>query len=210
MSESVIRSASTTTTTDQKFSPQKYRGHTLEILSVLSDFGGLTTREIADKVGLSCRVVWGYCKRGYRRGIIERKERWGWCASPLGNLVLSLTTTTTTAVNTKSTQGKHKVNTKSTQTPRQLNLATFTSRSDLTEPDRSVVVVLADHFERTGIKYRLFKDEFELADAMDIAVQEVAPTLRHLREEGCIYFRREPLGWKVGLMKGFVERLQHV
>jgi len=199
--------ASTTTTTDPKFSPQKYRGHTLDILGVLSDFGGLTTREIADRVGMSCRVVWGYCKRGYRRGVIEKKENWGWFASPLGMLVLSLNTTTTTTVNTKSTQSQHKVNTKSTQPPRQLNLATFTSREDLTESDRSVVVVLTEHYERTNVKYRLFKDEYELADAMDIAVPDVLPTLRHLREEGCIYFRREPLGWKIGLMKGFVERL---
>jgi len=202
--------SNTTTPTDQKFSPQKYRGHTLEILGVLSEFGGLTTREIADKIGVPVRVVWGYCKRGYHRGIIERKERWGWCASPLGMLVLTLTTTTTTTVNTKSTQSQHKVNTRSTQPPRQLNLAAFTSRADITDPDRSVVVVMAKHYERTGVKFRLFQDEYELAGAMNIAVQEVLPTLRHLREEGCIYFRREDLGWKVGLMKGFVERFANV
>jgi len=73
-----------------------------------------------------------------------------------------------------------------------------------------VVVVLKEHYERTNVKYRLFKDEYELADAMDIAIPEVLPTLRHLKEEGCIYFLRESLGWKVGLMKGFVERMQHV
>jgi len=200
----------TTTTKDPSFSPQKYRGHTLEILGVLSDLGGLTTREIADRVGMSSDDVAHYCRRGYRRGIIERKERWGWFVSPLGMLVLSLTTTTTTTKDTNRTQTGHKQDTTRTQPLRQLNLATFTSREDITESDRSVVVELTGHYDRTGVKYRIFKDEYELADAMDIAVPEVLPTLRHLREEGCIYFRREPLGWKIGLMKGFVERLANV
>jgi hypothetical protein len=205
-----MQHSTTTTTRTRQFSPQKYRGHTLEILGVLSELGGLTTREIADRTGISCRVVWGYCKRGYDCGIFHRKENWGWCASPSGMLVLSILTTTTTTVNTKSTQSQHKVNTRSTQPPRQLNLATFTSSKDFEESDRNVVVVLAEHYERTGVKYRLFQDEYEIAESMHIAVQDVKPTLRHLREEGCIYFRREALGWKIGLMKGFVERMQHV
>ena len=125
-------------------------------------------------------------------------------------LVLSISTTTTTTPNTNRTQTEHNPNTTRTQESRQLDLAAFTSRSDVTDPDRSVVVELASHYERTGVKFRLFQDEYELAGAMNIAVQEVLPTLRHLREEGCIYFRREDLGWKVGLMKGFVERMQHV
>lgn len=200
----------TTTTTDRKFSPQKYRGHTLEILGVLSEFGGLTTSEIANKTGISQRVIYQYCLRGYHRGILERKEHWGWSVSPFGLLVLSLTTTTTTTANTKLTQTLHKANTKLTQTSRQLDLTAFTSREDLTDPDRSVVVELTDHYERTGVKFRLFKDEYDLAEAMKIAVQDVLPTLRHLREEGCIYFRREALGWKIGLMKNFVERMQYI
>lgn len=201
--------ASTTTTTDPKFSPQKYRGHTLEILGVLSEFGGLTTREIANKTGLSPADVWQYCKRGARRGIFDTKESWGWSASPLGMLVLSLVSTTTTTIDTKQTQHRHNIDTKPTQPPRQLNLTAFTSREDITETDQKVVVELTGHYERTGVKYRLFKDEYELADAMDIPVIDVLPTLRHLREEGCIYFRRDSLGWKIGLMKVFVWRLQN-
>jgi transcription initiation factor IIE alpha subunit len=201
--------ASTTTTTDPKFSPQKYRGHTLEILGVLSEFGGLTTREISNKTGLDTHVVRVYCSRGYRQGILDRKERWGWSASPSGMLVLSINTTTTTTSNTTATQQQHNSNTKAAQPLRQLSLAAFTSREDITETDQKVVVELTGHYERTGVKYRLFKDEYELAEAMKIPVVDVLPTLRHLREEGCIYFRRDSLGWKIGLMKLFVWRLQN-
>lgn len=199
----------TTTTTDPKFSPQKYRGHTLEILGVLSEFGGLTTREISNKTGISCNDISHICRRAARRGIFDRKESWGWSVSPLGMLVLSVVTTTTTIRDTKGTEQGHKRDTKGTQSSRQLNLAAFTSREDITETDQKVVVELTEHYERTGVKYRLFKDEYELADAMKIPVVDVLPTLRHLREEGCIYFQRDSLGWKIGLMKAFVWRLEN-
>jgi hypothetical protein len=201
---------STPTTTGQQFSPQKYRGHTLEILGVLCECGGLTTHEIAEKTGISPRVIYQYCLRGYRRGILERKERWGWSASPLGLLVLSITTTTTTTANTKLTQSYHKANTKLTQAPRQLNLSTFTGREDMDETDKSVVGVLVSHYERTGIKFRHFGDHYEIASVMGIAAQDVIPTLRHLRDEGCLYFRRDELGWKVGLKQDFIWRLENV
>ncbi len=205
-----MQSNSTTTTTGQKFSPQKYRGHTLEILGVLSEFGGLTTREIADKTGLKPDDVWHYCKRGYRRGILERKERWGWSASPLGLLVLSITTTTTTTTDTNRTQQGHKTDTNRTQKPRQLDLSAFMGREDMDETDRVVVGVLVSHYERTGIKFRHFEDHYEIGRIMGIAAQDVIPTLRHLRDEGCLYFRRDDLGWKVGLLKAFVWRLENV
>jgi len=78
------------------------------------------------------------------------------------------------------------------------------------ETDRVVVGVLVSHYERTGLKFRHFDDEYEIAREMGIASQDVKPTLRHLRDEGCIYFRREALGWKLGLMKDFVWRLQNI
>lgn len=201
---------STTTTTGQQFSPQKYRGHTLEILGVLSECGGLTTHEIADKTGISVNDVGQYCRRGFRSGIIERKERWGWCISPLGLLVLSLYSTTTTTKDTTKTQLRHKEDTKKTQPPRQLNLSAFMGREDMEETDRVVVGVMISHYERTGVKYRHFDDEYEIGRVMGIAKQDVIPTLRHLRDEGCIYFMRSDLGWKLGLKKEFVWRLENV
>jgi len=208
--DTCLSSGYTTTPTDPAFSPQKFRGHTLEILGALRECGGLTTREISDKIGEPVKKIYEYCRRGYHRGIINKFERWGWNISPLGNLVLSLTTTTTTTNHTTTTQPPHNHHTTTTQNSRQLHLAAFTSRADITDPDKSVVVELAAHYERTGVKFRLFKDQYELSEAMKISIDELLPTLRHLREEGCIYFRREDIGWKVGLMKGFVERLKYV
>ena len=205
-----VQVTNTTTPTGQKFSPQKYRGHTLEILGVLSEFGGLTTREIANKTGLSPADVWQYCKRGARRGIFDTKESWGWSASPLGMLVLSLVSTTTTTIDTKQTQNRHNIDTKPTQPLRQLSLTTFTSREDIDESDRAVVGVLVSAYEKTGQYFQFYADEYEISRIMGIAVQDVISTLRHLRNDNCIYFRRDHLGWKIGLKQGFIERLKNV
>jgi hypothetical protein len=33
-------------------------------------------------------------------------------------------------------------------------------------------------------------------------------TIARLKEEGCIYTRKDEFGWKIGLKVGFVERLK--
>ncbi len=209
MTATDLHISSTTPTTAGKFSPQKFRGHTLEILGVLSEFGGLTTREIADRISMDRKETYEYCRRGYHRGIFSRHEAWGWCASPLGMLVLSIVTTTTTTDHTTTTQQPHNNHTTTTRKPRQIDLAAFTSREDVDELDRAVVGVLSGAYEKTGQAFQVYADEYEVASVMGIAVQDVLPTLRHLRNENCIYFRRDSLGWKIGLLKAFLERMQH-
>lgn len=201
---------STTTTTSSQGMPQKYRGYSLKILEVLSSSGGLTTGEIAMKTGIDVFEVYKACRRMYGRGAIDKKERWGWQILPYGNLIIAVSTTTTTAVrmNIPQTYHEHTMNIPSNS--RQIDLRSFTAREDMDEPERVVVEALVAHYERTGVKYRLFTDPFEFATELDMAIQDVMPALRKLKEEGCVYFLRDPLGWKVGLKKDFVERMQHV
>ncbi len=128
-------------TTNFISNPSKFRGKTIEILSVLSNSGGMTTREIADQTGIPVREVWIYCRRGEKKGIFERKERWGWISTVFGFLVLSINNNND---NTNTTQTQHKYNTNTTRTlyspkkSHQLNLSIFTNRSDITEPERVV------------------------------------------------------------------------
>ena len=202
------------TSAGPKFSPQKYRGHTLEILDALADCGGLTTSEISYKTGLSVTVVRVYCRRGYNRGIFEKKESWGWAASPSGLHVLDVattttTTTTTTTNNTTVTQQQHNRNTTVTQTPRQLDLSAFQQRDDMDEACLKVVGVLVAHYERIDVKYLIFQDHYEMADGLGISFVDLKPTLAHLKQEKCIYLRHEDLGWRIGLLKAFVERMQY-
>lgn len=99
--------SSTPTPTNFISNPCKFRGKTIEILSILSNSGGMTTMEIAEQTGIPVRKVWTYCNNGEKRGLFERKERWGWIATPFGFFVLS--------INNNNVQTKYKQSTNEVQ-----------------------------------------------------------------------------------------------
>jgi hypothetical protein len=142
----------TPTPTNFISNPCKFRGKTIEILGVLSNSGGMTTREISDHTGIPIKTVNVYCWLGEKRGIFERKERWGWKATSFGFFILSINNN-----NDKSNINKVLIKDKSSinhlytvpKKSHQLNLSIFTSRSDLADPERVVVGVLVEHYERT-------------------------------------------------------------
>jgi hypothetical protein len=106
--------------------------------------------------------------------------------------------------NTKGTQNQHKHNTITIEESRTMNLTSFSKREDLTEYEKRVVETLADHYLRTNTKFRLFGDSFSVSEEFKIPESEIQQTLRHLIEEGCIYFIKNDLGWKIGLKKDFI------
>ncbi len=201
----------TPTPTELLSNPCKFRGKTIEILGVLFNSGGMTTREIADKTGIPARMSKVYLHRGEKKGIFERKERWGWRLTPFGFLILSINNNNG---NTKATDREHKGNTKVTPTldsPRnsnQLNLSVFTNRSDIDEPERVVVEVLVKHYERTGEKFRYFRDFYHFCDETGVSAVDAPQAIAKLKEEGCIYTRKDEFGWKIGLKVNFVEKLK--
>ena len=92
--------------------PCKFRGKTIDILEAISNSKGLTTKEIADKTDIPIRVVNIYCRRGEKRGVFERNERWGWGATPFGLFILDINyNNNNNNRNTKLTQSKHEGNT---------------------------------------------------------------------------------------------------
>ncbi len=99
----------TPTPTNFISNPCKFRGKTIEILGVLSNSGGMTTREIADQTGIPIRIVSIYCINGEEKGIFERKERWGWKVTPFGFFVLDINNNN---VKTKLKESKNEVKTK--------------------------------------------------------------------------------------------------
>ncbi len=171
--------------------PCKFRGKTIEILGALSNSGGMTTREIADLTGIPVRTVGVYCRGGEKRGIFERKERWGWKVTAFGFLILSINN------NNGKTKDKDRINGGKTKDKRtldssrkshQLNLSVFTSRSDITDPERVVVGVLVKHYERTGEKYRYFRDFYHFCDETGVGAVDAPTAIARLKEEGCIYW----------------------
>jgi hypothetical protein len=142
--------------------------------------------------------------RGEKKCIFERKERWGWRASPFG-LILSFN-------NNNNNNNNYNTNTTrtldSSKKSHQLNLSVFTNRSDITEPERVVVGVLVEHYERTGQKFRYFRDFYHFCDETGVGAVDAPAALARLKEEGCINTRKDEFGWKIGLKVDFVERLK--
>ncbi|TRZ86920.1 MAG: hypothetical protein D4R88_10045 [Methanosarcinales archaeon] len=201
----------TPTPTNIISNPCKFKGKTIDILGILSNSGGMTTREISDQTGIPVRTVGVYCRGGEKRGVFERKERWGWKATSFGFLILSINN------NNGNTKDKDRINKGQTKynltldSPKkshQLNLTVFTNRSDITEPERVVVGVLVQHYERTGEKYRYFHDIYHFCDETGVGAVDAPAVIARLKEEGCIYTRKDEFGWKIGLKVSFVERLK--
>ncbi len=203
----------TPTPTNSISNPCKFRGKTLEILGVLSNSGGMTTREISDQTGIPIKTVNVYCWLGEKRGIFERKERWGWNATSFGFFILSINNNNNdkSNINEVLIEDKSSINHLYTvpNKSHQLNLSIFTSRSDIEDPERVVVGVLVEHYERTGEKYRYFRDLYHFCDETCVSAVDAPAALARLKEEGCIYTRKDEFGWKIGLKVGFVEKLKH-
>ena len=204
--------ASNTPTPTNFFSnPCKFRGKTIEILGILSNSGGMTTKEIADQTGIPIKTVNVYCWLGEKRGIFERRERWGWNATSFGFFILSINNNKDkSSINEVLIKDKSSINHlyKVPKKSHQLNLSIFTSRSDIENPERVVVGVLVEHYERTGEKYRYFRDLYHFCDETGVSAADAPTTIARLKEEGCIYTRKDEFGWKIGLKVGFVERLK--
>lgn len=203
--------SSTPTPTNFISNPCKFRGKTIEILSILSNSGGMTTREISDQTGIPIKTVNVYCWLGEKRGIFERKERWGWIATSFGFFILSINNNNDKSnINEVLIKDKSSINHLYTvpKKSHQLDLSIFTSRSDIENPERVVVGVLVEHYERTGEKYRYFRDLYHFCDETGVSAVDAPTAIARLKEEGCIYTRKDEFGWKIGLKVGFVERLK--
>lgn len=207
--------SSTTTTTVQI---TKVRGLSLDILALLQSRGGLYTPEIAEEMGKSKRHVRTYMHRLYQYGCVDRFGRWGWEITPSGSDILLYNNNNIDNRNITETSQKHNRSitetshdSHTTHNSRQLDLSLYSDDQYVSDPERVVVAALAEHYEKTGVKYRLYKNTDAFCDEMDISSFEVTELIAKLKQDGVIYMIKDyHLNmWKIGLKKDFVERLQY-
>lgn len=213
--------ASTTTTVNIA----RIRGLSLEILALLYSREGAYVPDIADVLGKSRTYVRQYLHRLLKYGCVDRYDGWGWKITPLGiDIILyndsiqynNNNTERNTSVtlplqkrNSSVTVSSHAPHT--TASSRQLNLSLYSDNPDISDPERAVVVVLAEHYEQTGEKYRYYSDMYDFCEQMGISSIGVNHLIAKLKQEGVIYvmWMRDLEMWKIGLKKDFVERLQY-
>jgi predicted transcriptional regulator len=198
----------------------RVRGLSLDILALLQSRGGLYTPEIAEELGKSRNYVRTYMHNLLQYGCVNRFGRWGWEITALGSDILLYNNNKIDKRSIKEEQKKHKRsiketsrNSHTTHISRQLNLSLYSEDPDVTEPERVVVLALAEHYERTGEKYRYYADMYDFCDQMGITSIGIGEVMAKLKQEGVIYIRKETMfegiSLKVGLKKDFVERLQY-
>ena len=93
----------------------------------------------------------------------------------------------------------------------QISISLFLRDSSLDDAEKEVVEVLVDHYNETGSKFILIKNEYELANKLSKNPQDILQALANLRQDNIIYLMRAhnfPGYHKLGLKKAFVESLK--
>jgi len=92
---------------------------------------------------------------------------------------------------------------------KQISIQIWLQNSSLDEIEKEVVEVLMDHYNRTGSKFLLVQDFYELTERLNKPPHSIDKALKNLRQDNIIYiFRlREQNCWKIGIKKHFIELL---
>ncbi|RLI42427.1 hypothetical protein DRO69_10390, partial [Candidatus Bathyarchaeota archaeon] len=80
---------------------------------------------------------------------------------------------------------------------------------NLDDLEKAVVEVLIEHYNRTGSKFIMVKDQYELAEKLNANPSELPNALKNLRQDGIIYIFKDKTFncWKIGLKKQFLEAI---
>lgn len=210
---------SITTTTTQQIERYKIGGFSLDILSELSSWGALTGSEIADRLDKPMNYVRVYLGRLYKYGCIDKLLYYGWEITPFGADILNYNSYKYNKGNNSITTAQHWRNTCITVKPpskhntRQLDIDLFLEHEDLSENQRVVVVVLAQHYEKTGRPYVMVKDYYELRELMGLDpildVAELQDLVISLDVCGMIYSFQRGRFLKIGLLKRVIENMKY-
>jgi arginyl-tRNA synthetase len=114
-------------------------------------------------------------------------------------------------VERKSKEDRKKVESNQPKTTKQIPISLWLQNSGLDNVEKEVVEVLLKHYNETGSKFILVKDQFELSEKLKANPGEILEALKNLRQDNIIYiYCSEIKGyWKIGLKKNFVTILGH-
>jgi len=194
----------------------RIRGFTLVLIYVLGK-GRFRVKDLAEITGKPSNYLSTYLYRMYRYGLAEKKGSF-WNLTPKGLLFYDHLIN----VDLKKKIKQQKKQQKKQQRKQQLNnifgrkrikQTSFTlwlQKSRVDEVEKEIVEVLLDHYNRTGSKFILVRDKYELAERCKVNPSALGEALKNLREDNIIYIyhlRREGVT-KIGLKKDFIKLLE--
>ena len=193
----------------------RVRGFTVELVFRLED-GPLRCVDLAEISDKTQPYVDCYLRRMRSYGLVE-KQGFLWNLSVLGRDFLSYLKTVYNNIikyrqitNRYTTDNKQKTNSSKPKKLKQVPLLPFTRNLSLDDTERRVVEVLVEHYDKTGSKFILVRDKYELAERVGVNPNDIGDALKNLHEDHRVYkftLRRESLT-KIGLKKAFVEALK--
>ncbi len=199
----------------------KIRGYSVEILKLLNDCGGLSTIELANRLGKYPKYVTKYLYnlRGY--GLINlNKSDWKWYITALDDIIIYIIYKE--EGKKKEERNKEETNNnpsakdknKKTEAEEQKTKTYFNDwRKERTDTEVVVVSHLIEHYNETMNKFVLSQSHDEFAELLRIGFpesSELSKTLLRLESDGVLYnvYLREKACWKIGLKDAFIQRMQ--
>jgi len=207
----------------------RIRGFTIELLFLLKD-ECLTSTEISQRTGKSGNYVRCYLYNMRKYGLVD-KELCFWKITILGRKIIEhYIKVNNIIIESKRKQKKSKRRVKESKRwirekedllcaetsfkacrrkTRQIQIQPFLRNCNLDDLEKAVVEVLIEHYNKTGSKFIMVKDQYELAEKLNCNPSDLPNALKNLRQDGIIYIFRDKTFncWKIGLKKAFLEAL---
>jgi len=194
----------------------RVRGFTITLLCMLYDGGGRCC-DLAERAGKSWNYVSRYLRNLQKYGLAAKNDAF-WFLTPKGvEFVKYLNVWYNNIIETRKKQERNEKQTRKKQETlapkayKQTPISLWLQNSGLDSVEKEVVEALLNHYNRTGSKFILVKDQFELSERLKANPAEVLEALKNLRQDNIIYLYRSDIQgyWKIGLKKAFLKILEN-
>ncbi|MEM3875404.1 MAG: hypothetical protein QXU45_09775 [Candidatus Bathyarchaeia archaeon] len=195
----------------------RVRGFTITLLYMLFDGGGRCC-DLAERSGKSQNYVWRYLKNMQKYGLAMKNGDF-WFLTDSGvefvkylDFVYNNINDYRKKVERKSKENKKKVESNQPKTTKQIPISLWLQNSGLDNVEKEVVELLLKHYNETGSKFILIRDNFELAEKLKANPAEVLEALKNLRQDNIIYLYRSDIQgyWKIGLKTSFITVIENL
>jgi len=167
-----IKNYSVLTTTSTALG--RVRGFSIMLLLLLSK-GVKRCCELAEETQKSRDYVYSYLKRLQKYGLADINESF-WNLTDLGAWFVEYIKRNS-AINDIILKSEQKENRN-----RQINITLWSTSTDLSGVEKEVVEMLLEHYNRTGSKFILNGDIYELAEKVKAPPEAVVTALKNLRQ----------------------------
>jgi predicted transcriptional regulator len=179
--------------------------------------GGGRCCDLAERCGKSRNYVWRYLKNMERYGLALKNGDF-WFLTDSGvefvrylDVVYNNIIDYRKKVERKSKEDRKKVESNQPKSSKQIPISLWLQNSSLDSVEKEVVEVLMKHYNETGSKFILVKDQLELAEKLKANPSEILEALKNLRQDNIIYLYRSDIQgyWKIGLKTSFIKVLEN-